>query len=146
MAAWRSDLDRNRAIWAVVNEQFTDAAADDAWRAEELSWGLFVPLAQRLSRAFHPGGFQMLNGDLQMMQLADRLRTIHADGRFGLFVTGNHRSFGAANPLTIDLDVSRFLRLGCSFQFGRRRRRAGGPAFFGLTPADRPGAARRAWH
>ncbi len=42
MGAWRSDLERNRAIWAVVNEQFTDAAADDAWRSAELGWGLFA--------------------------------------------------------------------------------------------------------
>lgn len=42
MGAWSSDLARNRAIWAVVNEQYTDAAADDAWRRGDLGWGLFA--------------------------------------------------------------------------------------------------------
>lgn len=42
MGAWTDDLARNRAIWAVVNEQFTDDAADAAWQRSEMSWGLFA--------------------------------------------------------------------------------------------------------
>jgi SAM-dependent methyltransferase len=37
----RADLARNRALWAVVNAQFTDEDAARAWAAEELTWGLF---------------------------------------------------------------------------------------------------------
>lgn len=42
VGAWSSDLARNRAIWAVVNEQFTDAAAEQAWQRGALGWGLFA--------------------------------------------------------------------------------------------------------
>jgi SAM-dependent methyltransferase len=36
-----SDLARNRALWTTVNSAFTDAEADRAWAAEEITWGLF---------------------------------------------------------------------------------------------------------
>jgi SAM-dependent methyltransferase len=36
-----SDLALNRALWAVVNERFTDAAAEEMWRLPEIVWGLF---------------------------------------------------------------------------------------------------------
>jgi SAM-dependent methyltransferase len=42
VGAWSSDLERNRAIWAVVNEQFTDEAADAAWQRAGLGWGLYA--------------------------------------------------------------------------------------------------------
>jgi len=32
----------NRALWAVVNERFTDAAAEDMWRRPDVVWGLFA--------------------------------------------------------------------------------------------------------
>lgn len=35
------DLARNRDLWSVLNEQFTDSAADKAWNADEVRWGLF---------------------------------------------------------------------------------------------------------
>ncbi len=35
------DLALNRALWAVVNQRFTDAAADEMWRLPEAVWGLF---------------------------------------------------------------------------------------------------------
>jgi SAM-dependent methyltransferase len=35
------DLARNRDVWTVVNEQFTDEHADRAWASKELTWGLF---------------------------------------------------------------------------------------------------------
>jgi SAM-dependent methyltransferase len=31
----------NRALWAVVNERFTDAAADEMWARPSVVWGLF---------------------------------------------------------------------------------------------------------
>jgi SAM-dependent methyltransferase len=36
-----ADAARNRALWTVVNAQFTDEDADRAWAAAELTWGLF---------------------------------------------------------------------------------------------------------
>ena len=36
-----SDLALNRALWAVVNQGFTDAAAEEMWRLPEAVWGLF---------------------------------------------------------------------------------------------------------
>ena len=32
----------NRALWAVMNERFTDAAADDMWARPDVAWGLFA--------------------------------------------------------------------------------------------------------
>lgn len=43
-----ADLAVNRALWAVVNAQHTDAAADAAWRREELLWGLFLTAEREL--------------------------------------------------------------------------------------------------
>jgi SAM-dependent methyltransferase len=36
-----STIGRNRAVWRSVNEQFTDADADERWEDDEVSWGLF---------------------------------------------------------------------------------------------------------
>lgn len=35
------ELDRNRAVWSAVNEQFTDADAEAMWAAPGITWGLF---------------------------------------------------------------------------------------------------------
>jgi len=37
-----SERSLNRALWAVVNERFTDAAAEDMWAREDVVWGLFA--------------------------------------------------------------------------------------------------------
>ena len=37
-----SDKALNRALWAVMNERFTDAAAEDLWLRPEAVWGLFA--------------------------------------------------------------------------------------------------------
>src|SRR5690242_12791010 len=36
-----SDTALNQAVWAVMNERFTDAAADEQWARPEIVWGLF---------------------------------------------------------------------------------------------------------
>jgi SAM-dependent methyltransferase len=36
-----ADLATNRALWSLVNAQFTDARARRAWDADEITWGLF---------------------------------------------------------------------------------------------------------
>jgi SAM-dependent methyltransferase len=42
-----TDLDRARALWAQVNEAFTDGDAMERWAADELGWGLFrIPEAE----------------------------------------------------------------------------------------------------
>ncbi len=38
----------NRALWAVVNERFTDSAADRMWARPEVVWGLFEVPEQEL--------------------------------------------------------------------------------------------------
>lgn len=43
----QADLDLNRSLWTQVNADFTDADADRAWSASEITWGLFrVPERQ----------------------------------------------------------------------------------------------------
>jgi SAM-dependent methyltransferase len=37
-----SEIALNRALWAVMNERFTDAAADEMWVRPEIVWGLFA--------------------------------------------------------------------------------------------------------
>jgi SAM-dependent methyltransferase len=37
----RDDLGVNRALWTVVNAEFTDAQAYEAWAVEDVVWGLF---------------------------------------------------------------------------------------------------------
>ena len=36
-----SEIAWNRALWAVLNERFTDAAAEERWTRTEIVWGLF---------------------------------------------------------------------------------------------------------
>jgi SAM-dependent methyltransferase len=36
-----TDLAHNRALWTIVNAQFTDQQAERSWAAEEITWGLF---------------------------------------------------------------------------------------------------------
>jgi SAM-dependent methyltransferase len=36
-----ADVARNRALWTIVNAEFTDEHAYRAWAAEEITWGLF---------------------------------------------------------------------------------------------------------
>ena len=37
-----SEIALNRALWAVVNERFTDAAAEGMWSRSDVVWGLFA--------------------------------------------------------------------------------------------------------
>jgi SAM-dependent methyltransferase len=43
-----SEIALNRALWAVVSERFTDAAAEDMWDRREVVWGLFAVPEQDL--------------------------------------------------------------------------------------------------
>ena len=42
MSTPRDQLDGHRAVWAEVNAQFTDAAAEGMWRRPAITWGLFA--------------------------------------------------------------------------------------------------------
>jgi len=37
-----ADLALNREVWAVVNADFTDASAEEAWGSDDITWGLFA--------------------------------------------------------------------------------------------------------
>lgn len=37
-----SEIAQNRALWAIMNERFTDAAAADMWARQQVVWGLFA--------------------------------------------------------------------------------------------------------
>lgn len=37
-----SEIAWNRALWAVLNERFTDAAAEERWTRSDIVWGLFA--------------------------------------------------------------------------------------------------------
>lgn len=37
-----SEISLNRALWAVMNERFTDAAAEEMWLRSDIVWGLFA--------------------------------------------------------------------------------------------------------
>ncbi|HEX5088101.1 MAG TPA: class I SAM-dependent methyltransferase [Nocardioides sp.] len=39
---WDSDKAQNQALWAVMNERFTDAAAEELWLRSSAVWGLFA--------------------------------------------------------------------------------------------------------
>ena len=43
-----SEIALNRALWAVMNERFTDAAAEDMWVRADVVWGLFATAESEL--------------------------------------------------------------------------------------------------
>jgi SAM-dependent methyltransferase len=43
-----SEIALNQAVWAVMNERFTDAAAADLWARPDIVWGLFETPEQQL--------------------------------------------------------------------------------------------------
>jgi SAM-dependent methyltransferase len=43
-----SEIALNRALWAVMNERFTDAAAEGMWSRSEVVWGLFAVAEREL--------------------------------------------------------------------------------------------------
>ena len=38
---WRSDAERNRALWTQTNADYTDANAETNWALDEISWGIW---------------------------------------------------------------------------------------------------------
>jgi SAM-dependent methyltransferase len=54
------EVARNRAVWAVVNERFTDAAADAMWARPDAVWGLFAVPERELGVLGEVGGLDVL--------------------------------------------------------------------------------------
>jgi len=54
------DLARNRDLWSVLNEQFTDSAADSAWTADDVRWGLFGVPDRDLGALDHVEGLDVV--------------------------------------------------------------------------------------
>lgn len=55
-----STVARNREVWRSVNEQFTDADADERWAASEVSWGLFRHLERDVGALGAVAGLDVL--------------------------------------------------------------------------------------
>ena len=49
MSDTSGDIDVNRDLWTVVNAQYTDGRALQAWADRDLTWGLFDNREQRLN-------------------------------------------------------------------------------------------------
>ena len=43
-----AEIAANRRLWAIVNERYTDAAAESMWRRAEMAWGLFAVPEEQL--------------------------------------------------------------------------------------------------
>ena len=43
-----AEIAANRKLWAIVNERYTDAAAESMWRRTEMAWGLFAVPEEQL--------------------------------------------------------------------------------------------------
>jgi SAM-dependent methyltransferase len=55
-----TDLEVNRALWTMVNGEFTDARAASAWAAAEITWGLFEVPDQELGVLGDVAGLDVL--------------------------------------------------------------------------------------
>ena len=55
-----ADVARNRALWTIVNAEFTDEHALRAWAADELTWGLFQIPERELGVLGDVGGLDVL--------------------------------------------------------------------------------------
>ena len=43
-----AEIAANRRLWAIVNERYTDAAAESMWRRAGMAWGLFAVPEEQL--------------------------------------------------------------------------------------------------
>jgi SAM-dependent methyltransferase len=54
------DVALNRALWTQINADYTDAEAQRAWAAEEITWGLFHVPERRLGALGEVGGLDVI--------------------------------------------------------------------------------------
>ena len=100
----------NRALWGVVNERFTDAAAEDLWGRPEAVWGLFAVPERDLG----------VLGDVAGLEVAELA--------CGTAYFSAWLSRAGATTVALDLSAEQ-LATACRLQ------RAGGPVF-PLVQAD----------
>jgi SAM-dependent methyltransferase len=105
-----SEIALNRALWAVMNERFTDAAAEELWVRPEIVWGLFAVAEAELR----------VLGDVSGLDVAE---LACGTGYFSAWLTR-----AGANVVALDLS-------GEQLATARRLQRRLGPAF-PLVQAD----------
>jgi len=91
-----SEIAVNRALWAVLNERFTDAAAEDMWARPDPVWGLFAVPERDLG----------VLGDIRDLDLLEL-----ACGRFDLVVS-EHGAAAWCDPERWLPEAARLLRPG----------------------------------
>jgi SAM-dependent methyltransferase len=99
-------LARNRALWTVVNAQFTDEDAHRAWAAAEVTWGLFAVPERGLGALGEVAGLDVLELGCGSAYLSGWLAR-HGARPVGLDLTRAQldtavrcqRRFGSAFPL-----------------------------------------------
>ena len=55
-----STIERNRQLWGLVNERFTDADADLRWTSPGITWGLFQHAEDELELLGEVAGLDVL--------------------------------------------------------------------------------------
>lgn len=56
-----AEIAANRRLWAVVNERWTDAAAEGMWHPAEMVWGLFAAPEEQLGALGDVRGLDVLD-------------------------------------------------------------------------------------
>ena len=105
-----TEIALNRALWAVVNDRFTDAAADAMWARSEPVWGLFAVPERSLG----------LLGDVRGLDVAELA--------CGTAYVSSWLARAGARPVALDLSAEQLAT-------ARRLQDASGPAF-PLVQAD----------
>ena len=99
-----AEIAHNRALWAVVNERFTDAAAERQWARPDVVWGLFETPEQDLA----------VLGDVAGLEVAELA--------CGTAYFSAWLARAGAAPVAVDLS-------GEQLDTARRLQRQGGPIF-----------------
>lgn len=68
-----ADVARNRALWTIVNAQFTERDASRAWAADEVTWGLFGIPDRDLGALGDVGGLDVIELGCGTAYLSARL-------------------------------------------------------------------------
>ena len=105
-----TEIALNRALWAVMNERFTDAAAEDMWTRPEAVWGLFAVPERELG----------VLGDVAGLDVAELA--------CGTAYFSAWLARAGATPVAVDLS-------GEQLATARRLQRTHGPVF-GLVQGD----------
>ena len=106
MADPADDVALNRALWTLVNAEFTDARADRAWAAEEVAWGLFGVPERELGALGDVAGLDVIElgcgtGYLSAVLARQGARPVGVDLTAAQLATAGRcqRRFGLSFPL-----------------------------------------------